>query len=263
MLTSASIFALAIVSLAGSSNRVIEFAGGRTSVEALGEVDHVLVQDLRGNVVSDSTCEGGRFSDYLVLFIRFKDAVVGGDQAAALRLIDYPFRVNAPKPLVFKTADALSKSYPKVFTAEVTQKLRDAQPAALSCKNGQATLGAGILWAKRTGIDILDLMSRGADAAHAAPPPSKDMVLEGRVTAVKPDGADPSRRSVVTVKVENVVSGEYSGETLEFTVRGPAQSALKEQRSYTIEAVWTGDGYLVDHVRRLKRKPKRGSEGAP
>ena len=80
--------------------------------------------------------------------------------------------------------------------------------------------------------------------------------MVGRVTAMKPDGADPSNKSVVTVKIEDVVSGDYSGETLQFTVRGPAQSSLKERRAYTIEAVWTGDGYLVDHVRRLKRKPK-------
>ena len=263
MLIPALLLALATVSLADSANRVIDFAGGRTFVDSLGEVDHVLVQDLRGNVIADTVCEVGRFSDYLVLFIRFRDAVVGGDPEAAVRLVDYPFRVNASKPLTFKTAAALSKSYDKVFTPEIQQKLRDAQPAALFCKKDLATLGGGVVWAKPSGIAILDMTASGRDSAHAIPPPNRDLTLVGLVTAMKPGAAEPSKQSLVTVKVQELVSGEFSGETFQFAVRGPARTALKEGKSYTIEAVWTGDGYLVDHVRRVKRKPNHDPAVTP
>ena len=239
MLSPALIFALATVSLAGPWHRVIEFAGGRTTVDSVGDADHVLVQDKKGNTTSESWCDSGRFSDYFVLFIRFKDAVMGGESGAMLGLVDYPLRVNDPKrPLLLKTAASLSRNYSKVFTAQVQQRIRIAEPAALFCRNGQAMLGDGVIWANRSGVVVL----------NAAPPARNDLVLEGQVTWLNRRTDDPSKEWIVTVRIKRVITGEFSGKTFQFAVHSPAQSGLKKGRSYTIEAVWTGDGYSVDQL---------------
>ena len=78
------VFALAAVSEAGAPTRNVQFPGGHTSVDSEGDVDHVVVHDAQGNVTAESRCDSGRFSDYFVLFTRFKDAIGGGDRDAAL-----------------------------------------------------------------------------------------------------------------------------------------------------------------------------------
>jgi hypothetical protein len=243
VLSPALIFALAAVSLAGPSHRVIEFAGGRTTVDSLGDADHVLVQDKKGNTTSESWCNSARFGDYFVLFIRLKDAVMGGENDAVLGLVDYPLRVNDPKrPLLLKTAASLSKNYSKVFTAQVQQRIRTAEPAALFCKDGQAMLGDGVIWANRSGVAVL----------NADPPATNDLVLMGEVTWLNRRGGDPSKEWIVTVRIKTVITGEFSGKTFQFAVHSPAQSGLKKGRSYKIEAVWTGDGYAVDQLQWTK-----------
>jgi len=253
------IVALAALSLAASSSRVVDFAGGRTSVDTLGEADYVVVKDMRGNVVSESLCDAGKFSDYFVLFIRFKDAVVGQDSKAAVRLVHYPFQVNAPKRLVFGTAASLFKSYAEVFTAEIVQKIQDAQPAAVFCKHGYATLGAGVIWAKPSGVAILDTMPRGGGIANAEPPHAKDLVMRGKITSFTRSGDDPLKTWIVTVKVTRMISGEFSGETFQFAVESPWRSGLKKLRSYTIEAVWNGEGYDVDPLQWRKGESEHRS----
>jgi hypothetical protein len=254
VLTPALLSALAVASLAGSSNRVVEFPGGRTFVDSLGEADHVLVQDLKGNVKSDSLCDSGRFSDYFVLFIRFRDAIAGGDKEAVLHLLDYPFRVNGPQtPLVFKKASRLSKSYSQVFTAEVQKQIRDAEPAALFCRNGQAILGSGVVWANRSGVAVLNMPAEVGNVANAAPPASENLVLKGKVRSLKRAGDDPLKEWIVTVKIKKVVSGEFSEKTFQFAVHDPAQAGLKKGRSYTIEALKIGDRYSVDELQWMKR----------
>jgi len=136
---------------------IVEFPGGHTSVDSKGDVDHVIVQDAKGNILSESWCDSGRFSEYFALFAKFKDALARGNRDAALRLFDYPFRVNGgTKPRVFKTASSLSKGYAKVFTPGVLEKIGKAEPAAVFCRDGQAMLGDGIAWANPTGIAILN-----------------------------------------------------------------------------------------------------------
>jgi hypothetical protein len=141
----------------GSQPVIVQFPGGHTSVDSKGGVDHVVVQDANGNLMSESWCDSGRFSDYFALFAKFKDALARGNRDAALRLIDYPLRVNGgTKPRVFKTPSSLSKGYSKVFTPGVLAKIGKAEPAALFCRDGQAMIGNGIVWANHTGIAILN-----------------------------------------------------------------------------------------------------------
>jgi hypothetical protein len=51
---------------------------------------------------------------------------------------------------------------------------------------------------------------------------------------------------LVTVVVEKVVSGEFSGSTFSFAVHSPAMSGLEVGRFYTVRAEWNGSGYVVD-----------------
>jgi hypothetical protein len=73
-----------------------------------------------------------------------------------VKLVDYPLRVNAKKPLVLQNAAALTTSYDKVFTATVQEKIQNAEPAAVFCRDGRAMLGDGLLWATPMGIAILN-----------------------------------------------------------------------------------------------------------
>lgn len=159
--------ALMLVLVAGdvsSSPRVVPFANGRTYVDSKGGLDHVVVQDAKGNVTSESWCESGGFSDYVGLFSKFRDAVGRRDRDATARLIHYPFSVNDTRPHVsgsrttrmFSNASSLAKSYAKIFTAEVQEKIRKAEPAAVFCKDGMAMVGDGVIWANRTGVAILN-----------------------------------------------------------------------------------------------------------
>jgi hypothetical protein len=141
----------------GSQSMIVQFPGGHTSVDSKGGVDHVVVQDAKGNMMSESWCDSGRFSDYFALFAKFKDALARGNRDAALTFVHYPFRVNGgTKPLVFKTASSLSKGYAKVFTPGVLARIGKAEPAAVFCRDGHAMIGEGILWANHTGIAILN-----------------------------------------------------------------------------------------------------------
>jgi len=99
------------------------------------------------------------------------------------------------------------------------------------------------------------LMTSGIGiSANAASPPGKDLVLVGKVTSLKLGGGDEIKRWIVTVKVEKVVTGDFSGPTLQFAVHSPAHSGLEKGRSYTIEAIWAGAGYTVDELQWMKRK---------
>jgi len=86
--------------------------------------------------------------------------------------------------------------------------------------------------------------------------PSKTLVFEGTVTSIT---TIKHRLTpwLVTVKITKVISGEFSGSTFQFAVHSPARSGLEKGRSYTIEAVWTDHGYVVDENQWLRpsRKP--------
>jgi hypothetical protein len=95
----------------------------------------------------------------------------------------------------------------------------------------------------------------GAVAAKS-PSPSKRLVFEGTVTSIK-IGVDDLKPWIVTVMVEKVITGNFSGPMFQFGVHSPARAGLEAGESYTIEAIWRGTGY---ETRRWKRKPAKVSD---
>ncbi|MFT3775046.1 MAG: hypothetical protein QM820_57595 [Minicystis sp.] len=69
-----------------------------------------------------------------------------------------------------------------------------------------------------------------------------------------PAKAVPQKSWIVTVKVEKVLSGSFSGESFSFRIHSPAKSGLSKGHSYTIEAKWVGDGYAVDELQWMRPK---------
>jgi hypothetical protein len=90
----------------------------------------------------------------------------------------------------------------------------------------------------------------------AAKSPSKRLVFEGTVTSITL-GADELEPWIVTVMVEKVITGDFSGPMFQFTVHSPARAGLAAGDSYTIEAVWRGKGYATQ---RWKRSPATTSD---
>lgn len=90
----------------------------------------------------------------------------------------------------------------------------------------------------------------GASAA----PSAKKLVLTGTVTAISQVYAKPPslRNWAVTVRVEKVKEGKYSQPEFTFTIHSPARAGLTVGRRCTIEATWTGQGYVVNKTRPIK-----------
>ncbi len=131
--------------------RKLRFATGETIVEAGRDTDHVVVNDARGKLKSESWCDAGTFDAYVALFTNLKVALGRRDQAAVVKLVRYPLQVNAKRPLSLGNGAALSKAYEEVFTPKVLAAVRDAEPAAVFCRDGQAMLGEGVIWAVASG----------------------------------------------------------------------------------------------------------------
>jgi hypothetical protein len=130
--------------------RSVKFATGETAIDSDGETDHVVVKDTRGEVVSESWCDSGAFDAYFALFTRLKEALARGDRSAVVKLVAYPLRVNGKKPLVFRSEASLLKSYDKIFTPQIVDKIRKAEPAAVFCRDGDGMFGDGVIWANVT-----------------------------------------------------------------------------------------------------------------
>jgi hypothetical protein len=112
-------------------------------------------------VVSESWCDSGAFDAYFVLFTKLKEALARGDRSAVVKLVAYPFRVNGKKPRILRNEASLSKSYDKVFTPQILDKIRAAEPAAVFCRDGEGMLGHGVIWA--------NIADRGAAATVINP----------------------------------------------------------------------------------------------
>jgi len=62
------------------------------------------------------------------------------------------------------------------------------------------------------------------------------------------------RNWAVKVRVEKVNTGKFSQPEFTFTVHSPAMDGLEVGSRYTIEANWTGKGYIVDDPHRFRRE---------
>lgn len=89
--------------------------------------------------------------------------------------------------------------------------------------------------------------------ADADTAPDTDLVFEGTVVDVAPvrSARDAFR---VTMAVEKVVRGSFSGARFEFGVHSPTKSGLVQGGRYTVRATREKDGYVVDPAQwRLKK----------
>ena len=91
-----------------------------------------------------------------------------------------------------------------------------------------------------------------------AAPRKKDLVLVGTIFSITQGGSD-RKPWIVTIDVEKVVSGDFSGKTFEFAVHSPSISGLQEGHSYTIKATWKGGGYDVDELQWIPLRKVRGA----
>ncbi len=142
-----SAFAIASPARSDAPSTVIRHSAGVTTVERTADADHVVVNDVQGNVVSESYCEPNTFDSYRAVFAQAQEALAKKDRAAVAKLFAYPLRVNAPKPISLRNEAALLKSYDKVFTPAVLEAVGAAEPAAVFCRNGEGMLGDGVFWA--------------------------------------------------------------------------------------------------------------------
>ena len=91
------------------------------------------------------------------------------------------------------------------------------------------------------------------EIAMAAPTQGKDLVLVGRVSSITQGGTLP-KPWIVTVDVEKIISGDFSGGQFAFAVHSPSRSGLEVGRSYTVRAAWKGKGYDVDENQWMNGK---------
>jgi hypothetical protein len=105
--------------------------------------------------------------------------------------------------------------------------------------------------------------TRSQSASSGDDKKSDELVLVGTVTKLYPIAAPRSRRRwAVVVRVDSVVSGEFSEATFTFTVHSPAMSGLRVNRAYTIKAARVDGGYIVneftlEQVRAGKKSSRR------
>jgi len=86
------------------------------------------------------------------------------------------------------------------------------------------------------------------DAASVKDSPRvKDLVLVGTVTGVvqKNHRAAALESWTVTVTVDRIVSGTFSGPTFTFDIHSPGRSGLRVGKSCTIKATWRDNGYVA------------------
>jgi hypothetical protein len=103
----------------------------------------------------------------------------------------------------------------------------------------------------------LGVASACSDRTANAATEAKELVLVGKVVAIAKRGGDARRPWIVTVKVENVVSGERSGRQLELALHSFPMSVLEVGHTYTIRAVRTGDDSHVVATAWLRGNGRR------
>jgi hypothetical protein len=92
---------------------------------------------------------------------KLKESTGRGDRTAVVKLVEYPFRVNGKKHLTFRDEVSLLKDYDKVFTPQVLDRIRKAEPAAVFCRDGLGMLGDGVVWARASkGMAKVEVINR-------------------------------------------------------------------------------------------------------
>lgn len=109
----------------------------------------------------------------------FLQAVLRGDETAAVRFVSYPLRANLGngKARYLQNPTELLAVWNKLFSPPMMAKLRTVLPHDMFVKDGMAMLGDGEWWFDAKGIAVLNQDSTSyllASSARAACPQSKD-----------------------------------------------------------------------------------------
>ncbi|HET9129843.1 MAG TPA: hypothetical protein VFO86_02780 [Terriglobia bacterium] len=145
------------------SIRNLKIQGGRVLVEREGSVDHVSIFDLKDELTSDSWCplETGGYDELSSFFKQFVTAVKSGNAESVSSLVRYPLRVNGTPRLTIPDQRSFVRRYAEVFDSAVLKKVQAATPEAIFCRNGQAMIGDGLLWAHAEKSKVaLDVVNR-------------------------------------------------------------------------------------------------------
>jgi len=72
-------------------------------------------------------------------------------------------------------------------------------------------------------------------------------MVQGTIESIEPLPQARGRfRWAVTLRVEEVLAGEFSGRTFAFPIHSPTKSGLAVGQQRILRAVQSGDGYVVD-----------------
>jgi uncharacterized protein len=128
--------------------RKVKFPGGEVTITPKDEFERVTVQGAQGEY-SESLCQAGDFDAYSAFFGKLKSAVVQNDRSAVATLMAFPLRVNIAKqkPKTFRSEAAFLKAYDEVFTEDLREGIRGAEPADIFCRDGSTMFCGGAVWA--------------------------------------------------------------------------------------------------------------------
>lgn len=121
----------------------------RVIIQSNQTTDHVTITSPDGGVLSESWCAHPATYDSIVaLFLQFRSAILRGDRQRVAELIDFPLQVNGKGSFSVPGSTQLPALFERTFTPAVVEKIRQANPKLVFCRNGtQAMLGRGVLWA--------------------------------------------------------------------------------------------------------------------
>ncbi|MEO1070164.1 MAG: hypothetical protein AAFW95_13770 [Cyanobacteria bacterium J06638_6] len=127
---------------------MIETGDKVITVEELEGGERVTVREVDGQLVSISVCQlpGLRYEDIVSFFDRFQAQVLLADADAVAAMMHYPLRVNS-MDRSFADPTELLESYDSVFSAELVEKVRAADPDSVFCNDQGTMLGNGSVWA--------------------------------------------------------------------------------------------------------------------
>jgi hypothetical protein len=88
----------------------------------------------------------------------FYKAVIDGDQATAVRSVDFPLRINEKgKSRTVPSTAELSAQWSQIFTPACIDAFKDAMPHDMFVRNGEAMLGDGVAWFSSKGVQAINV----------------------------------------------------------------------------------------------------------
>ena len=150
-----TVLLLAALATAAPGSQIVHFSSGKAIVQASADsTQHVIIEDTRGNVTSDSYCDAssGRYDQIVQFATAVRNAAERDNQPALAALMQYPLRVNAgagqsPKSQRITSRGMLLKRRQWIFTPAVLSRLRTMEPHDVFCRDGMSMIAGGTIWA--------------------------------------------------------------------------------------------------------------------